>query len=150
MDAQVCKITYIFMYLAELRSCIDINGKGRKPLSSLRHPKSKLFPAVSPTSNFSSRLQRIQNIRLTCLVENGDTPSPDYLRKKEQCFPKKQKTKPVGKRGWDSWVVNTDITNAWIMYRFRVKENFHLSHTNSPWCALLHIYISELKVIYEL
>lgn len=143
----MCKITHIFLYLAEPGSCVDINGKMRKPLSSLKHPKSKIFPAVSPTSNFSGSLQRIQKIRLACPVENGDTASPDYLRKKEQCLPKKQKTRHVGKGGWDSWVVNTDTTDVWIIYMCCVKENFHLSHTNSPWSALLHIYISELKVI---
>lgn len=70
--------------------------EGRKRFSSLKQPKSKVFAAVKPPSSFSGRLQRIKIMKSACLVGNRDTASPYYLTKKEQCLPKKQKTKPGG------------------------------------------------------
>lgn len=96
----MCKITDIYLCTWlnwDLLIQMEREGKGFK--TSLKHPKSKVFAAVKPSSNFSARLQRIQKMKLASPVGSRDTVSPYYLRKSEQCLPKKQKTKPVGAEG---------------------------------------------------
>lgn len=89
MSTQVCKITdmYLCTWLNwDLLIQMEREGKGFK--TSLKHPKSKVFAAVKPSSNFSARLQRIQKMKLASPV--GSRYSFSLLPQKERAMPSKE------------------------------------------------------------
>lgn len=136
------------IYLCTLLNWDQIERERRKQFSFLKQPKSNAFSAVKTTLNLNDRLKKSSENEIGHVVlESRIQLRFTTLEKKSNTFRRKNKTKFLRDEWQDSWVANRDISSAWIIYVFCVKAIFHFSSINSLWSALLHIYISQLKVV---